>query len=72
MATTVMNGNDCFKNGNNCFKWQRPFTKGKIASPIHQPINTQHVSEKNIIIVCFKATFLLCYKISSNRETAKQ
>ena len=27
---------------------------------------------KNIIIVCFKATFLLCYKISSNRETAKQ
>ena len=31
MAKTVMNGNDCFKNGNDCFKWQRPFTKGKIA-----------------------------------------
>ena len=31
MATTVMNGNDCFKNGNDCFKWQRPFAKGKIA-----------------------------------------
>ena len=33
----------------------------------------QHVFQKiNIIIVCFKATFLLCYKISSNRDTAKQ
>ena len=34
MATTVnvMNGNDCFKNDNDCFKWQRPFTKGKIAA----------------------------------------
>ena len=39
MATTVMNGNDCFRNDNDCFrndndcsKWQRPFTKGKIAS----------------------------------------
>ena len=31
MTTTVMNGNDCFRNGNDCFKWQRPFTKGKIA-----------------------------------------
>ena len=31
MATTVMNGNSCFKNGNNCSKWQRPFMKGKIA-----------------------------------------
>ena len=27
---------------------------------------------RNNIIVCFKATFLLCHKISSNRETAKQ
>ena len=35
MATTVMNGNDCFKNGNDCFKWQRPFTKGKIAAARH-------------------------------------
>ena len=35
MATTVMNGNDCFKNDNDCFKWQRPFTKGKIATAIH-------------------------------------
>ena len=32
MATTVMNGNDCFKNDNDCSKWQRPFTKGKIAA----------------------------------------
>ena len=31
MVTTVMNGNDCFKNGNDYSKWQRPFTKGKIA-----------------------------------------
>ena len=27
---------------------------------------------KNIIKVCFKAIFFLCYKISSNRETEKQ
>ena len=33
MTTTVMNGNDCFRNGNDCSKWQRPFTKGKTASP---------------------------------------
>ena len=26
MATTVS------KNGNDCYKWQRPFTKGKIAA----------------------------------------
>ena len=32
MATTIVNGNDCFKNGNDCLKWQRPFTKGKIAT----------------------------------------
>ena len=35
MVMTVMNGNDCFKNGNDCFKWQRPFTKGKIAASSH-------------------------------------
>ena len=34
MATTVMNGNNCFKNGNDFFKWQRPFTKGKIARAV--------------------------------------
>ena len=32
MTTTVMNGNDCFRNDNDCSKWQRPFTKGKTAS----------------------------------------
>ena len=35
MATTVMNGNDCFKNSNDCFKRQRPFTKGKIAASLY-------------------------------------
>ena len=29
LATTVMNGNDCFKNGEDRSKWQRPFTKRK-------------------------------------------
>ena len=38
MATTVMNGNDSFRNGNDCSKWQRPFTKGKIAAPIAKTV----------------------------------
>ena len=37
MATTVMNGNECFRNGNDCSKWQRPFTKGKIAPASREP-----------------------------------
>ena len=33
---------------------------------------TQNVFEKNIIIFCLKATFLLCYTILSNHEITKQ
>ena len=39
---------------------------------IHQPLHNTFFEKKNIIMFCFKATFFLCYKILSNRETTKQ
>ena len=53
---------------------------GNFAFPILECLNfhtenrstyTQHVLRKNIIVVCFQTTFLLCHKISSNRKKAK-
>ena len=68
MAMTVMNGNDCFKNGNDCSKWQRPFTKGKIAAAIGAILkmwfdeNTQSIQFSKVIffILVFTCTVSLC------------
>ena len=71
MATTVMNGNDCFKNDNDCSKWQRPFTKGKIASPaidifivgysVIGTLNTQ-------IFETFEGSIVTPQKVTSSRN----
>ena len=58
MATTVMNSNDCFRNGNDCSKWQRPFTKGKIASP-----------NKRVAAGCLKITALHNPEMVTERMT---
>ena len=38
---------------------------------IHQPLHDTFLT-KNVIRLCFKVMFLLCYKILSNPETTKQ
>ena len=41
------NSNDCFKNRNDCFKWQRPFTKGKIATPSSKDLDLAFLDTEN-------------------------
>ena len=62
MATTVKNGNDCFKNGSDCFKWQRPFTKGKIAVPTLLETDTglfQVLNVRRVLKLCLKSEVTL-------------
>ena len=66
MATTVMNGNDCFKNGNDCFKWQRPFTKGKISSLTDPDIFIAVFGFLQLILLaekCFQLQVYFCCNI---------
>ena len=73
MATTIINGNDCFKNDNDCLKWQRPFTKGKIAlAPFPRDIKCKEV-EGSVMVEGFPSfgtkAFVICCVTTEDSNT---